>query len=113
MVRSGRSAGLTPAPCAAGNPGLASEETAAADAPRNPRRELVFDIVAKASWKYYSRTTQLWQTLGQTANFRQTAPEIRCQSRVRSLGKPWDRAKNQVGEGGSACPPRARAKRWR
>src|ERR1017187_10282266 len=45
MVRSGRSAGLTPAPCAAANPGLASDETAAADAPRNPRRELVFDIV--------------------------------------------------------------------
>src|ERR1019366_1009930 len=45
MVRSGRSAGLTPAPWAAASPGLASEETAAADAPRNPRRELVFDIV--------------------------------------------------------------------
>src|ERR1035441_650893 len=45
MVRSGRSAGLTPAPCAAARPGLASDDTAAADAPRNPRRELVFDIV--------------------------------------------------------------------
>ena len=46
MVRSGRSAGLTPTPCAAACPGLASEETAAAaEAPRNPRRELVFDIV--------------------------------------------------------------------
>src|ERR1039457_1988125 len=45
MVRSGRSAGLTPAPCAAAVAGLAKEETAAADAPRNPRRELVFDIV--------------------------------------------------------------------
>src|ERR1035441_1122121 len=45
MVKSGRSAGLTPAPCAAASPGLASDETAAADAPRNPRRELVFDIV--------------------------------------------------------------------
>src|ERR1035437_410385 len=45
MVRSGRSAGLTPAPCAAAIPGLASDETAAADTPRNPRRELVFDIV--------------------------------------------------------------------
>src|SRR2546430_16590654 len=45
MVRSGRSAGFTPAPWAAANPGFVSEETAAAAvAPRNPRRELVFDM---------------------------------------------------------------------
>src|ERR1035437_5044248 len=64
MVRSGMSAGLTPAPCAAASPGLASDETAAADAPRNPRRELVFDIVTSycngespnASRNFHSRT---------------------------------------------------------
>src|ERR1019366_7312960 len=63
MVRSGRSAGLTPALCAAASPGLASDETAAADAPRNPRRELVFDIVTslvysvRPTWRQRLRKT--------------------------------------------------------
>src|ERR1035437_1618622 len=61
MVRSGRSAGLTPAPCAAANPGLASDETAAADAPRNPRRELVFDIIVSIEPYTLNHTPTGWQ----------------------------------------------------
>src|SRR5450756_855429 len=88
MVRSGRSAGLTPAPCAAASPGLASDETAAAGAPGNPRRELVFDIVASRGC-YSPRFVQCGDTTGWQAK----APAPQC-----SLGDTsshrWHRGKS-------------------